>query len=45
MILLRNLGVGDAELQLLGLLVERGFGDQLAEDLAVEAERRAPDPA
>ena len=34
-----DLGVADAEMQGLGLLVERGFGHQLAEHLPVYAER------
>ena len=37
--LARDLGVGQAEPQRAGALVERGFGDQLAEQLPVEAER------
>ena len=47
-----DVGIADAEAQRLGLLVERGFGDQVAERLPVEAERarlvgrdRAAEPA
>ena len=40
-----DFGVGDAKPQLLGLLVDRGLGDQLREQLAIEPAARVPDRA